>query len=106
VAFVVKNRVENAKRWSDDWIDVILQPRQFSCFLPEHFREEITKPAYGKTWWRECKLAAFGVYFGWVADITNGANYYYPKARSPKQDEPMITTKAIGNHIFYRAQGG
>lgn len=76
VASVIRNRVLD-KRWPDTYKEVVLQPAQFSCFLPEYLRPEIFKPERGELWWRECKLAAYAIYHNWVRDITQGANHYH-----------------------------
>ncbi len=103
VAFTVKNRVKD-KRWPDTWKGVMLQDRQFSCFLPAYFRPEILDHAWTAAW-RECKFAAFGVYHGYIQDITGGANHYhanYLSGTPPKWANRKKTTLYVGGHTFYR----
>jgi spore germination cell wall hydrolase CwlJ-like protein len=101
IACVIRNRV-NDKRWPDNYKAVILQPLQFSCFLPECFRPEILVAAKDKSYWRECKYAAFGVYHGWIKDITNGANHYHTKGVSPSWSSEMKLVFEAGNHLFFK----
>ena len=57
VAQVVYHRTQD-NRWPNGWRDVMLQPYQFSCFLPEFIRPEIFMHRWNSIHWRECKLAA------------------------------------------------
>jgi len=102
VAWVVKNRVLD-NRWPNDWKSVMLQPKQFSCFLPAYFRPEILKRNWRQQTWRECRFAAFGVFQQYVRDMTGGANHYYatwaPTPYWAKGNEPVAE---IGNHRFFR----
>ena len=103
VAFTVKNRVED-RRWPDTWKGVMLQEYQFSCFLPAYFRPEILDHSWTSPW-KECRFAAFGVYQGYVQDMTKGANHYHASYFSdtpPKWATRKKITLFMGNHIFYR----
>ena len=102
VACVVRNRV-NDKRWADNYRDVMLQPYQFSCFLPEYFRPEIVKQNRHSPVWRECNFAAFGVYNRYLRAEALGATHYCADyIETPywaKGHEPVLI---IGKHIFYK----
>jgi len=103
VACVIRNRVLD-RRWPDNYKGVMLQPWQFSCFLPDYFRERTLQHEWSKPFYRECRYAAFGIYADWVQDITNGANHYYaswmtepPGWRGDK--DPIFVT---GKHLFFK----
>lgn len=102
VACVIRNRV-NDKRWPDTYGKVVLQKKQFSCFLPQYFRPVILQHEFDNIYWRECKFAGFGVYHDYLKDITHGANHYH----AHYIDEPgwAWDKKACfqwGLHVFYR----
>jgi len=102
VACVVRNRVSDP-RWPDNYKDVLLQPKQFSCFLPAFLRPEIFKRNYSEPWWRECKFAAFGVYNNWIQDISNGSNHYYAISIDPPYwAEGRHPVFRMGEHWFYK----
>jgi spore germination cell wall hydrolase CwlJ-like protein len=101
IACVIRNRV-NDDRWPSTYKEVMLQHKQFSCFLPDYFRPSILIPARGKSYWKECKFAAFGVYHGWVRDITNGANHYHTTDDFPSWSDNMELVYRAGNHLFFK----
>ena len=102
VACIARNRV-NDPRWPDNYKDVLLQPYQFSCFLSDFLRPEIFNRSYDKSWWREAKFAAFGVYYDWIQDVTQGANHYHAVSIDPpywaKDRHPVFR---MGEHWFYK----
>lgn len=101
VACVIRNRV-NDSRWPDTYKEVIIQPKQFSCFLPDFYRPEIFKREWSKIWWRECKIAAWGIYHNYIRDITQGANHYYSiDIDPPYWAEGRYPIWRNGNHWFY-----
>jgi N-acetylmuramoyl-L-alanine amidase len=102
VACVVRNRVHDP-RWPNDYKGVILQRKQFSCFMPEYFRPEIMRHEWENIYWRECRLAAYSVLNDYVRDVTDGANLYWNPSiiKKPNWDWSKITIlKRIGNHQF------
>jgi len=102
VACVIRNRV-NDKRWPDNYKDVILQPNQFSCFSNKYYKPEIMQHRWSKLYWRECKFSAYGVYYNWVRDITNGANHYFATyIKTPSWAENKHPILRLGVHQFYR----
>jgi spore germination cell wall hydrolase CwlJ-like protein len=101
IACVIRNRV-NDKRWPNTYKEVMLQHKQFSCFLPKYFRPETLTAAKDKGYWRECKYAAFGIYHKWVRDITDGANHYHTKDISPPWSSKMELVFEAGNHLFFK----
>lgn len=103
IACVIRNRV-NDKRWPDSYRGVMLQPFQFSCFLPKYFRTETLNHDWNRNYYRECRYAAWGVYYGWIWDITGGANHYHAIGVHPSWAEDMLIANigwSTGHHIFY-----
>ena len=104
VACVVRNRVKD-KRWPATFREVILQPKQFSCFNPEFLQENMFEHYQNRLWWRECKFAAWAVLHNCVGDVTDGANLYWNPdiIRKPPWDWSKIQLLAkIGRHQFAR----
>jgi spore germination cell wall hydrolase CwlJ-like protein len=107
VAWVVRNRVLD-RRWPDNYEDVILQPWQFSCFLPgDPNRHSVLNALmasgnWGDAAWKECRYAAMGIISNWVRDMTKGANHYNTLGCDPKWDDRMVKTVVIGHHEFFK----
>ena len=104
VACVVRNRVLDS-RWPDTYKDVLLQPFQFSCFLPAFLRPDIFERRYNDPVWRECKASAFVVYHNWYQDVTNGANHYYSMIaldEPPSWAEGEHPVFSMGGHSFFK----
>lgn len=110
VGMVVFNRV-NDPRWPDTYEEVILQPKQFSCFnIEDPNHHEILKaviPSRNGNWqnmtWRECRSSAQLVLGRWREDNTKGANHYHSIDCDPRWDDNMILTITIGDHEFFKA---
>lgn len=109
VACVIRNRVKD-KRWPNTYKEVILQPKQFSCYndldlnveLPANLILTFTECFRSKMWWRECQIAAFGCLYDWYSDITNGANHYHTKSTHPYWSEGKKPCFEVGNHLFFK----
>lgn len=103
VAQVVSHRVQDP-RWPSEWRDVMLQPYQFSCFLPDYFRPAILQHNWQSIYWREAKLAAFGVFQKYVRDVVHGANHYHATwlKTKPKWARKQTPVAEIGQHLFYK----
>lgn len=102
VASVIRNRVEDPKRWPNTYVGVITQPWQFSSFNANDpnsakFPEDGTD-AFGP--WNECVAAATAVLESDVPFTT--ANHYHTVNVSPKwRDDTKIVARE-GHHIFYK----
>ena len=106
VADVVRNRLID-HRWPNTWKGVIFQRKQFSCMnsIPRNGQTDsgYFTHAWDDFWWKECRLAAFGIMYNCIEDITGGANHYYAYKLMP---EPYWATGhesniTIGGHKFY-----
>ena len=119
IACVVRNRLEDPDRWNftteDDrlpWREVILQPKQFSCFnhlpregeIPTTLVHRMFLTYRSERWWREARFAAWGVLHDYYGDITNGANHYVNPKLIDKppywigDNQPCFK---VGVHEFY-----
>ena len=109
VVCVIKNRVED-KRWPDNVREVILQPKQFSCFNDIDLDAELsgkliltfTECFRTKMWWRECHIAAFGGLYDWYSDITSGANHYHTVDVHPYWSKDRQPCFEVGRHKFFK----
>lgn len=86
---------------------VILAPKQFSCFNPDdpnlnkmraiRDTDELRDAAY----W-ECYWAAYGKLYGYLQDNTKGATHCNTLACDPTWDDNMIKTAQYGKTEFFR----
>jgi len=104
VCNVIKNRVHDEERWYDEYVNVCLQPKQFSCFNinDRNFIKimgiSIDNPAFQK-----CLGIAYGVIKGHILDNTMGANHYHNKDMvPPKWAKGMKKTLETKKLVYYR----
>jgi spore germination cell wall hydrolase CwlJ-like protein len=112
VGWVIRNRVEDLKRWPDTYEDVILQPKQFSCWNENDPNYESCVRALfpsrnGNSMnmtWRECRLAAHAVLYNWHHDPTYGSNHYHAVLikRIPYWAKDQLCIRVIFGHQFYK----
>lgn len=106
IAWTIRNRALDAKsRWPKSAGEVVLQPYQFSAFLPsDPNASKLPKPADKS--WLECCKAVDLVMSRQVEDPTGGANHYHALPPGDKQwpdwARPSKQTAHIGRHRFYR----
>ena len=102
VANVVMNRVA-ARRWANDVIGVIKQPRQFSPWTrtdPQHSRMlavTVADPQF-----REAQAIAMKAVLGDLEDITGGADHFHTRTVSPAWSRGRTPVAEIGRHVFFR----
>lgn len=107
VALVISNRVKDP-RWPKEYEDVILQPKQFSCWLESdsNYPECVTilsaTASHPDPIWRECRCAACAILGNWIRDITAGANHYHAVGIIPYWAKDQKATVIIGKHLFYK----
>jgi len=104
VCNVIRNRVHDEDRWYDEYVNVCLQPKQFSCFNADdrNFKKimcaSLDNPAFQK-----CLGIAYGVINGYILDNTMGANHYHNKDMvPPKWAQGMKKTLETKKLIFYK----
>lgn len=110
VAHTIMNRVKLPKWWGKTIQEVILKPRQFSCFN-DGDKNRLALRAIAADWdraferkriLRECYYVAEGVIDGDLRDNTDGATHYHRTDCDPTWDDKMLLTDTIGEHAFYR----
>jgi N-acetylmuramoyl-L-alanine amidase len=105
VGLVVQNRVRHPGfwNWGYNWREVILCPKQFSCFnqadpnLKELMGAEKIKGAV----WQECAMIAEQIYLGRIKDFVGGPSHYHGISVSPSWNKDLRSLGTIGNHKFY-----
>jgi len=105
VGSVVRNRVFYRKWDGETYHQVILMPKQFSCFDDVNVNRMLKildKPAESGIWWRQAKWVAQGIIAQNIRDNTSEALNYHSFMVSPPWDKKMVKTIQIGNHIFYK----
>lgn len=97
IAQTIRNRAKDKKRWPNDIVRVILQPKQFSSFnYDDPQTQKFPFPA-DKTW-DECYRAITE-----MPEIAEtGVNHYHVIGLKKKWDINPKWTKTIGNHIFFK----
>jgi len=82
--------------------DVLLKPKQFSCFnADDSNRNKLLKIKASETW-NQCFNAALGAYGGIDPDPTRGATHYCEINSNPGWRKLMLETARIGGHVFLR----
>ena len=104
VCNVIKNRVHDEERWYDEYVNVCLQPKQFSCYnfgdrnLIKIVGITADNPAFQK-----CLGIAYGVLRGHIMDNTMGANHFHNKDMvPPKWAKGMKKTLETKKMVFYK----
>ena len=102
---VIKNRVFH-RRWDGEtYHEVILMPKQFSCFDDNNINymlDVIEAPKGYGILWQEALWIAFGVLNDRLQDNTEGALNYHADYVLPSWAKEMIMTVKKGRHIFYK----
>ena len=103
VANVIMNRV-NAGKWYGQTVeDVVLKPRQFSCWNEnDPNRSTIQSVTTSNTVFAGAVSLAKLAYAGTLPDITGGATHYHVATITPTWAGELTQTVKIGNHIFYK----
>lgn len=103
VCHTIKNRVTD-KRWANTYVQVCLQPRQFSCWgksdqnLSVATGADLDDPAYKVAYSIACEVLS-----GESEDITLGANHYFATSIDPPHwADPEKETVTIYHHRFFR----
>lgn len=100
VASVVLNRVTAS---GDPIREVILRPKQFSCFNPgDPNRDKLLAPSGVQ--WNVALLIGELALDGLLLDPTEGATHYHAvwMGRKPKWAGSLTEVGRLGSHVFYR----
>ena len=93
--------------WGKPLRDVILRPKQFSCFnegdpnLNKIRSIRDNEDLNDKAYW-ECYWVAYGIMYNYLSDNTKGATHYHTIACDPTWDDHMIKTATYGKTEFFR----
>lgn len=109
IAWVVRNRVYSPV-FPSSWVDVMLQPKQFSCFnekdpnLPQIISFLERKNGY---FWNKMYPVALSVYRGMSVDFSNGADHYVAvwlwfELSDAHWAKNMEIRALWGGHVFLR----
>lgn len=107
VGCVIRNRV-NDHRWPGSYEKVLLQKNQFSCFNNgQRYKADMSDPD-----WERCFYIAQGIFYGYIPDVTHGANHYVNAFAKPPEPEwvskniPSAVTlwpgPEVGQHVFLK----
>ena len=104
VCNVIKNRVMDEDKWYDEYVNVCLQPKQFSCFnLNDRNFIKIMSISMDNPAFQKCLGIAYGVIKGYILDNTMGANHYHNNNMvPPKWAKGMRKTLEMKKLIFYK----
>lgn len=117
VLWVAKNRAAHKTLWPSTIHGVILQPKQFSCFLQSdpNYPQLLAFAKNSSTIPAQFLLLASEVFSGQVADPTGGAVNYHADTiikdgkripLRPSWTKNLEFTVQIGRHLFYRLKKG
>ena len=104
VAHVILNRIQDP-RWPDSAVEVVTQPRQFSCFnAGDPNATKFPTPKRASDWaaWMECCSVVDELEADY--DPTGGANHYHslPAGAEPDWAMPDKLTLTVGRLQFYK----
>ena len=112
VAFVILNRVAIAQEkkgywWGNSILEVCQKPYQFSCWLKDdpNYRQLIAVTEADPIFALAKRTASRAV-FGFLPDVTYGADHYHARTILPHWAEGQTPSARIGRHIFYKLVKG
>lgn len=104
IANVIMNRVKKGGWWGSTVADVVLFPKQFSCWNENDVNYIATKNVTEDDddfYWLKNIIAPKAI-SGNLPDNTDGATHYHAVYVKPSWVKSMKQTATIGNHIFYK----
>lgn len=103
VARVAMNRAARPGWWGHSLRDVILAPKQFSCFNPDDPNYTILRGmAETKRFNQVCLVVSEMAIRGITTDPSGGATHYCTVDLHPAWEKAMDELIRIGNHKFFR----
>lgn len=108
VASVIKERVMKGGWYGKGWHEVILKPKQFSCFLTgdRNFTKlfemagDFDRSLQKSRALQECYVIAKGIIDGSIPPNVE-ATHYHTLNSDPKWDDKMTKVATIGHHEFF-----
>jgi len=109
VASVIINRFGKGNWYGKSLRDVILKPKQFSCFNEsdpnrkklEMIAQNFDEYLHSYEHLRECYWVAVGFLDCWLTSNVGKSTHYNTKSCDPKWDDNMKLVATIGNHEFF-----
>ena len=105
VGCAVRNRANNPCWWGRTWKEVMLKPKQFSCFDDHNLvaMEFAWKHRKTNLRFQESLFIAKGIVSGKLLDFVNGANHYHARSlkKYPAWAKDQVALR-VGNHLFYK----
>ena len=106
VGNVAKNRLLSMTWYGKTWKEVLLKPKQFSCFNDG----DPNRPKMLQAWhdrhnnpdMRQARCIAHGIMNGDFKDNTKGANHYHHNSIKPKWSEGQKPVVVFEHHVFYK----
>jgi len=89
--------------WGRNFREIILKPRQFSCFNqsdPNLGALMVAKRIKNATW-QECAMIAEQVYLGHIKNFMGEPTHYHALSCNPEWVKDLKVLGTIGNHKFY-----
>lgn len=103
VVNVIMNRVNRGGWYGSTVSDVVLKPKQFSCWNESDINYNATKNVTEEDadfYWLKNVIAPKAL-AGNLPDNTGGATHYHAAYITPAWASTLTQTAKIGNHIFY-----
>lgn len=101
VGNVIMNRIKQGGWFGASIKDVVLKPKQFSCWNENDPNRTVILSANAAQL-ATARNIAERVMSGELSDITGGATHYHAKSITPYWAKTLTKTATIGNHIFYK----
>lgn len=103
VALTVQTRVEHPGHWNwgENWREVILCPKQFSCFDDHNLSDMLKAYAARSVMWAECFSIAEKVYAGTMISYIGSPTHYHAMSVHPSWTSKLTFLSDVGNHKFY-----
>jgi len=110
VGLTVRTRVSNPGywNWGKNWREVILAPRQFSCFkdinacrIGEECNDFRIGGGLGIAVWEECYLVATAIYAGTLKCSFGAISHYHNNTVQPSWAKELLYITTVGKHLFY-----
>lgn len=103
VAYTVFTRTQHPGHWhwGHNWREVMLCPKQFSCFEDHNLHRMLKVMRAGGSEWVENYLIAKAVYLGIVKSYIGAPTHYHTSDVHPSWADQINYITTIGDHLFY-----
>lgn len=101
VLHVIENRARKPGWWGAGHVEVVLKPKQFSCFNPGD-PNAVKFPEADDRVFRQILDHVEQVLMGQDQDLTGGATHYHSAEVTPEWAASLTRTAHIGTFVFYK----